>query len=305
LNFKLDPTLLPALVAFECVARHASFSRAAEEMDLSASALSQSIRNLERRLDVRLLSRTTRRVGLTEEGASMLERVRSGLSHLSAAIDAAEDRAGHPAGTVRVTLPRMAFFRHFLPRLAAFNARYPDVEIEFGLDDHLIDLVDQGFDVGVRMGEKIDADMVALPIGAPMRLVTVATPAYFARCPPPLSPDDLGRHECSRYRFASSGRVSPWYFQRDGEPLEVNVDGHLIVNDVAAEIAAAHEGLVLVQTLESLVEEDIRSGRLQTVLDAHAVSLGGMYLYFPSRAQMPPRLRAFIDHFKDGEAPAG
>jgi len=300
LNLNIDPSLLPALVAFECVARHSSFSRAAEEMGLSASALSQSIRSLERRLDVRLLSRTTRRVGLTEEGAKMLERVRAGLAQLSAALDEIEDRAGHPAGTVRVTLPRMAFFRFFLPRLASFKARYPDVEVEFQLDDHLVDLVDGGFDIGVRMGEKVAADMIALPIGPPMRLITVASPAYFERHPAPVTPEDLSSgHECSRYRYASSGRISPWMFQRDGDPIEVNVSGQVILNDVAAEIAVAREGIALAQTIESLVLEDVARGHLLSVLDGYSVSLGGLYMYFPTRAQMPPRLRAFIDHFKD------
>jgi DNA-binding transcriptional LysR family regulator len=303
LNLNIDPSLLPALVAFECVARHSSFSRAAEEMGLSASALSQSIRSLERRLDVRLLSRTTRRVGLTEEGGNMLDRVRAGLAHLSAALDEIEDRAGHPAGTVRITLPRMAFFRYFLPRLASFKARYPDVEVEFQLDDHLVDLVDGGFDIGVRMGEKLAADMIALPMGPPVRLITVAAPAYFDRHPVPRAPEDLSTgHECSRYRFASSGRISPWMFQREGDPIEVNVSGQVIVNDISAENAVAREGIAMVQTIESLVTEDLESGRLQRVLDSYSVSLGCLYLYFPSRAQMPPRLRAFIDHFKDDPA---
>jgi DNA-binding transcriptional LysR family regulator len=300
LNLNIDPSLLPSLVAFECVARHSSFSRAAEEMGLSASALSQSVRTLERRLDVRLLSRTTRRVGLTEEGAAMLERVRAGLGHLSAALDEVEDRAGHPVGTVRVTLPRMAFFRYFLPRLPAFTNRYPDVEIEFQLDDHLVDLVDGGFDVGVRMGEKVAADMIAIPIGDPVRLITVASPEYFRRHPVPLAPEQLSTgHECSRYRYASSGRISPWMFQRDGDPIEVNVSGQVILNDLSAEIEVAREGIAMIQTIESLVLDEISAGRLIPVLGPYSVSLGSLYLYFPSRAQMPPRLRAFIDHFKD------
>jgi len=299
-SLNIDPSLLPSLVAFECVARHSSFSRAAEEMGLSASALSQSIRALERRLDVRLLSRTTRRVGLTEEGAAMLERVRAGLNHLSAALDEIEDRAGHPVGTVRVTLPRMAFFRYFLPRLTSFKTRYPDVELEFQLDDHLVDLVDGGFDIGVRMGEKVAADMIALPIGDPVRLITVASPEYFLHHPVPLDPEQLSTgHECSRYRYASSGRISPWMFQRDGNPIEVNVAGQVIVNDISAEIAVAREGIAMIQTIESLVREDVADGRLISVLTEYAVSLGSLYLYFPSRAQMPPRLRAFIDHFKE------
>lgn len=300
MSLKLDPALLPALAAFECVARHASFSRAAEEMGVSASALSQSVRSLERRLDVRLLARTTRRVGLTEEGAAMLDGVRAGLAQLGGAVDTVEHSRSQPAGTVRITLPRMAFARFFLPRLADFSARYPEVGVEFALDDHLVDLVAEGFDVGVRMGEQIAADMVALPLGPVTRLVTVAAPAYFAQRPMPDSPEALAGHECSRYRYASSGRLSRWQFQRDGQPLEVDVSGRFILNDLAAEIDLARRGLALVQTVESLVAEDLDSGRLVPVLDAYAVSLGSLYLYFPSRVHMPPRLRVFIDHFKAG-----
>ena len=230
----------------------------------------------------------------------MLERVRNGLGLLSAALGEIEDRAAHPVGTVRVTLPRMAFFRHFLPRLAAFKTAYPEIEVEFQLDDHLVDLVDGGFDIGVRMGEKVAADMIALPLGPPMRLITVASPAYFKVHPVPTAPEHLSYgHECSRYRYASSGRISPWMFQRAGDPIEVNVSGRVIVNDLSAEIAVAREGIAMIQTIESLVLEDISVGRLLPVLASYSVSLGSLYLYFPSRAQMPPRLRAFIDHFKD------
>ncbi|TVT69959.1 MAG: LysR family transcriptional regulator [Denitromonas halophila] len=298
MSLKLDPALLPALAAFECVARHASFSRAAEEMGVSASALSQSVRSLERRLDVRLLARTTRRVGLTEEGAAMLDGVREGLAQLGGALDTVEHSRSQPAGMVRITLPRMAFARFFLPRLAEFSARYPEVGVEFALDDHLVDLVAEGFDVGVRMGEQIAADMVALPLGRVTRLVTVAAPAYFAQRPVPDSPDALAGHECSRYRYATSGRLSRWLFQRDGQPLEVDVSGRFIINDLAAEIDLARSGHALVQTVESMVAEDLRSGRLVPVLDAYALPLGSLYLYFPSRVNMPPRLRVFIDHFK-------
>lgn len=301
MSLKIDPALLPALVAFECVARHASFSRAAEEMGLSASALSQSLRALERRLGVGLLARTTRRVGLTDEGAAVLEGIRKGLTQLGGALETIEHSRSRPTGTVRVTLPRMAFARFFLPRLKDFAARYPDVGVEFALDDHMVDLVADGFDVGVRMGEQIAADMVALPLGSPERLVTVGAPAYFDRHPPPETPAALEGHECSRYRFASSGRVSRWLFQRDGHPLEVDVEGRFIINDLHAEIDLARNGLALIQTIESLVSADLREGRLMAVLEPYAVSLGAVYLYYPSGAPIPPRVRVFLDHFRAGE----
>lgn len=298
MSLNIDPALLPALAAFERVARHQSFSRAAEEMGVSASALSQTVRSLEGRLGMRLLARTTRRVACTEEGAALLRGVREGLGTLADALDSLDAHRGRPRGMVRVTVPRMAYFQHFLPRLASFHARYPEVELEFSLDDHLIDLVGEGFDAGVRIGEQIDRDMIALPIGGPLRLVTVGAPAYFRRHPVPQVPEALADHECTRYRYATSGRISPWMFARDGERIEVAVGGRLILNDLVAEIAVAHAGLALVQTVESAVQDDIAQGALVPVLEPYTLSMGRMYLYFPSREQLPLRVRCFIDHFR-------
>ncbi|MEZ5610994.1 MAG: LysR family transcriptional regulator [Rhodocyclaceae bacterium] len=295
---KIDPLLLPALVTFECVARHASFSRAAEEMGLSASALSQSLRSLESRLGVRLLARTTRRVALTEEGARILEGVREGLASLGSALDVLEAQRSRPAGTVRVTLPRMTFTRFFAPHLAEFSRRHPEVNLEFALEDRLVDIVADGFDVGVRMGGQIAADMIAVPLGGPERLVTIGAPEYFRRHPPPATPEALDGHDCVLYRYASSGRIARWTFQRDGLPLEVDVSGRFTVNDLQAELELVRRGLVLAQTVGSIVAQELAEGSLVAVLDEYAVSLGVAHLYFPSRAQMPPRLRVFLDHFR-------
>lgn len=299
MSFTIDPSLLPALASFECVARHQSFSRGAEELGISTSALSQTIRGLETRLAMRLLARTTRRVNLTEEGAALLVGVREGLASLSAALDRAEASTGHPSGSIRITLPRLAYFNWFLPKLASFREAYPDIEVEFGLDDHLVDLVAEGFDLGVRIGEHLDADMVAVPMGEQVTLVTVASPAYLSRHGTPASPEDLQNHECSRYRFATSGRLSPWMFQREGQPLEVSVSGKLIINDLSGEIALAKAGLAVVQTVASVVREEIARNELVPILADYQVVLGRMYLYFPSRTHMPLRVRAFIDHFRD------
>lgn len=299
----IDPALLPALAAFECIARHASFSRAAAEMGLSTSALSQSMRALEQRLGVRLLARTTRRVGLTEEGSRMLDGVRRGLDTLGSAINALDDHRDRPTGRVRITLPRMAFARLFAEHIPGFAERYPEIGLEFALDDGLSDIVAAGFDAGVRFAGNIEADMIAVPIGQPERLITVATPAYLARHPAPQTLEDLAQHDCSRFRYPTSGRLSRWYFQRDGESIEVEVDGRFIVNDVDAELHLVRRDLVLAQVVESMVVDDLRDGRLRSVLDEHAPSLNRAHLYFPSRAQMPARLRVFIDHFQQANAP--
>lgn len=298
MSLTIDPSLLPALAAFECVARHQSFSRAAEALGVSTSALSQSIRGLETRLCMRLLSRTTRRVNLTDEGAALLVGVRQGLASFAGALDQVQASTGHPAGSIRITLPRMAFFTWFLPRLSDFRARYPDIEVEFSLDDQLVDLVGGGFDLGVRIGEQLDADMVAVPMGEPVRLVTVASPDYLTLHGVPERPEDLVDHACSRYRYVTSGRNSPWMFTREGETLEVAVSGKLIVNDLSAEVALAKAGLVMIQTVASVVRNEISRGELVRVLPDHEFSMGRMYLYFPSRAHMPLRVRTFIEHFR-------
>lgn len=305
---RIDPSLLPSLAAFECVARHASFSRAAAEMGLSASALSQSMRTLEQRLGVRLLARTTRRVGLSEEGAHILDGVRRGLSELDAAIGALEETRGQPGGMVRITLPRITYALLFAPHIPSFSAHFPGVGLEFSLEDGLVDIVAEGFDVGVRLGGNIEADMVAVPIGRAGRMVTVASPGYFARHPRPTSLEALAGHDCSRFRYITSGRLARWDFRRDGDSVEVEVNGRFIVNDLDAELDLVRSGLVLAQVMESMVEDEIRDGRLVTVLDEFAWEMGRPHLYFPSTAQMPTRLRVFIDHFQaanaDGESGA-
>ena len=302
-NFKIDPALLPAFSAFECVARHASFTRAAAELGVSASALSQSVRTLEQRLGVRLLTRTTRSVSLTEEGERLYDGVRVGLDEFGAALESLAQSRGRATGTLRINMPRPAYRTLIAPHLPGFAVRHPEVQLEFALDDGLADIVADRFDAGMRMSDIIEADMVAVRIGGPNRMITVAAPDYLAQRPAPRSMDDLVRHECVRYRFASSGRTMRWIFQRDGRPLEVEVDGRYIVNDADAEVDLARRGLGLVQTLESLVADDLADGRLQAVLGEYARPMSPIHLYFPSRAQMPERLRVFIDYFQQANEP--
>jgi len=297
-DFKIDSAMLPALTAFECVARHSSFSRAAAELGVSASALSQSLRGLEQRLGVRLLTRTTRRVAMTDEGERFYDGVRVGLDELGRALESLAQSREHVSGTVRINMPRVAYQLLIAPHLAAFAVRHPDVGLEFALDDGLADIVADRFDAGMRLGESIEADMVAVRIGGEQRMITVGAPDYLVRRLPPAVPEDLAAHECVRYRYLSSGRTARWMFRRDGRTLEVDVGGRFIVNDAEAEIDLARRGFGLVQTLQSLVEDDLASGRLVQVLADCAMPLSAMHLYFPSRAQMPARLRVFIDHFQ-------
>jgi DNA-binding transcriptional LysR family regulator len=297
-DLKIDAAMLPALTAFECVARHTSFSRAAAEMGLSASALSQSVSGLEQRLGVRLLTRTTRRVALTEEGERFYDGVRVGLQELGSALEALAQARGQATGTVRINMPRVAYGLLIAPHLAGFAVRHPEVGLEFALDDGLADIVAARFDAGMRLGESIEADMVAVRIGNAQRMITVVAPDYLVRRPAPRTPEDLAAHECVRYRYQSSGRTARWMFQRDGRTLEVEVGGRFIVNDAGVEIDLVKRGFGLAQTLESLVTDELADGRLVRVLEDCAMPLSAFQLYFPSRAQMPARLRVFIDHFQ-------
>ncbi|MET1023102.1 MAG: LysR family transcriptional regulator [Pseudoxanthomonas sp.] len=295
---------LPAVVAFTRVAHHASFSRAADELGVSPSALSQTVRALEAQLGVRLLHRTTRRVGLTEHGARFLEQVRVGLEQIDAAFQDLDAVRDTPAGLLRITLPRLVAERLVLPRLPAFHARYPQVQVELFIDPHLADLVAEGFDAGVRLGESLARDMVALPIGPMHRQVVVGTPDYFARHGVPATPADLVHHACAVHRL-TSGRLMPWEFTRDGGDFEVEVRGPLICNDSGIAYQAACSGMALAQCFADLAEVDLAAGRLVSVLQDWQAPFAGFHIYYPARDQLPPKLRVFVNFLREGLTHAG
>lgn len=299
----MDLPSLPGVAAFARVARHASFSRAAAELDVSPSSLSQTIRSLERRLGVRLFNRTTRRVALTEYGARFLEQVGPGLDRIESALLDLEDVRDVPAGRLRINLPRIAAERIVLPRLAEFRRRCPQVDVELFVEAALSDLVAGGFDAGIRLGECLARDMVALPVGPPQRQVIVAAPAYLARHGRPRAPEDLIGHACIRYR-RSNGRLMPFEFGRDGRDFEVQVDGALIANDSELSRRMALEGLGLAQLFESQAADDVAAGRLERVLDDWQQPFEGFYIYYPAREQMAPKLRAFVDLLREPAAAA-
>jgi DNA-binding transcriptional LysR family regulator len=290
---------LPAVVAFARVAHHASFTRAAAELAVSPSALSQTVRALESQLGVRLLNRTTRRVGLTEHGARFLERVQPGLDQIDAAFDDLDDVRGRPTGLLRINLSRLAAKLLILPRLGEFMARYPELQLELFADDTLADLVAGGFDAGIRLGECLARDMVAVPISGMQRGVVVATPAYFERHPPPLTPADLATHDCIRFRLPGSGRMMSWYFGRDGREYEVEVRGRMICNDDAMACSVARDGFGLAQLFEDSVRDDLASGRLVQVLHDDTPPFAGFHIYYPAREQLPTKLRVFVDFLRE------
>lgn len=299
-GFTMDPSApLSAVVAFVHVADHASFTRAADALGISTSALSQSVRALEARMGVRLLQRTTRRVGLTEHGARFLERVRGGLEQIDSAFADLDSARAVPAGKLRITLPRIVAERRVLPALPSFLARYPQVDVELCVEPALTDLVAEGFDAGIRLGESLARGMIAVPIGPPERQVVVATPGYFAQYGIPASPHELQGHACIVHRRAN-GRLMPWEFSRDDHDLEVEVNGRLVFNDAELAHGAVLAGLGMAQGFASLVADDLASGRLQAVLQDWQSPSPGFHLYYPAREHMAPKLRVFIDHLRAG-----
>jgi DNA-binding transcriptional LysR family regulator len=285
------------LDAFAAVARHRSFRRAAAERGVSASTLSQALRDLEGRLGVRLLNRTTRSVGLTEAGARLLERLTPALADIAAAVDQAAAEDGAPAGTVRINAPEPAVELVLAPMVAPFLAAHPKVRLEIVGESNLIDIVQAGYDAGVRWGESLALDMIATPLGGPQRFVIVAAPSLLHRVGRPQAPRDLLGRPCIRQRFLS-GVLPAWELERRGEVVRIDPEGPLVSNSIALQRQAAIAGVGFWSTFEDYVRDDLAAGRLVTVLDDWCEPFPGPNLYYPSRRHMPAALRAFVDFAK-------
>ncbi|KGI77669.1 LysR family transcriptional regulator [Oleiagrimonas soli] len=290
-----DPTA--ALRNVQLIARYGSFTRAARELDVTPSALSQSLRQLERQLGVRLLHRSTRRVGLTEAGREFLARIAPAMDVIDDAMENARQHGQRPAGTLRLTMANSLMLGRVIPD---FMRAYPDITLDLRVETRLVDLIDEGLDAGIRLGERLQKDVVAIPLGGPNRSRVVGSPAYFKQHGTPMHPRELSAHNCARFRFRPDGPIHQWEFaQRGGSHagrwFEVHVDGNLIVNDNALIVEAARRGTALAQLLEEYVADDLASGRLVSVLDTWLPPYDGWYLYYPSRFQVPPKLRVFID----------
>jgi len=298
-SFTIEPGQLPALLAFARIAAYGSFTRAARELEISPSALSQTVRGLETRLGVRLLNRTTRRVGLTEAGAALLARIEPALIDIDAAIDDVRQQRERPAGTLRITAPQVVMPALVEPHLPDFLVEYPDIRLDIRIDSSLNDLVGDGLDAGIRLSEKVQRDMVALPLGGPQRSVLVGSPAYFARRGVPQHPCDLQAHNCIRSRFSSTGAIYRWEFCERGRWFEVDVEGNLVSNDSSLSLRAALAGIGILHTMEALAAAHIAAGTLVSVLEDWLPPYDGFYLYYPSRAQLAPKLRVFADFLRE------
>ncbi|MDH1263527.1 LysR family transcriptional regulator [Pseudomonas sp. GD03944] len=285
------------LAIFLCIARHLSFSRAAVELGLSPSALSHALRGLEERLGVRLFNRTTRSVALTEAGERLYGRVSPAFRDIDDALEDLNSFRDKPSGTLRINAGLPAAQLVLLPLVGRFLAAYPEVRIEVVADDALVDVVSAGFDAGVRFGERLQADMVSLPLGPAMRSVVVGAPALFERYPLPHKPEDLHALPCIRHRFPS-GALYHWEFERGGIVQEISVDGPLTLDDVGLMIGPALQGVGLAYVFEDMARDAIASGQLVQVLGDWCPYYPGLNLYYPSRRHLPAALKAFIEFIR-------
>lgn len=286
---------LDGLVAFLTVAERRSFTAAAVELGVSPSAVSQTVRALEARVGVPLLARTTRDVALTEAGRRFLERARPAVGDIRTAFREASSLGERPSGLLRLNVPRAALAPVIEPMLAAFCERHPEVTVEIFVDDRFANIVEEGFDAGIRLGEFVAADMVAVRLTPPFRLVVVGSPDYFARHGRPSRPADLKDHRCINFRQTTRGGLYHWEFTEEGRDIVVAVDGPVIVNEGGIMVEAAAMGLGLAYLLEPATAPLVEAGRLERVLVPYCSDTPGFFLYYPSRHQVMPKLRAFID----------
>lgn len=286
---------LDDLAAFSVVAAERSFTKAAAKLNMSQSALSHAMKALEARLGVRLLARTTRSVGTTDAGEELLRTLRSAFSDIDIGLDALGRRRSTPSGTLRLTMGRLPARTIVQPILSSFTRSYPDIKLEIDVNDRFTDIVAERFDAGIRLGEQVEKDMIAVRVGADVRSAVVAAPTYLARHPMPLSPRDLAKHDCINYRLGTSGGLYAWQFARQGRRVEVRVGGTLVFNDADLIRSAAVDGLGIAYLFEPHVPEELADGRLVRLLDAWCPKGSGFYLYYSGRRQMPPGLAVFIE----------
>jgi DNA-binding transcriptional LysR family regulator len=296
-NFTVRQGALDGVEAFLSVAQHRSFRRASAELRVTPSAMSQAVRALEARVGAALFIRTTRSVGLTEAGERFLLRAKPAFEELVAATADARDLGQRPAGLLRLTAPRAVVQTLLEQLIAPFCEAYPDIEVEIAASADLVDIAAEGFDAGIRLGQFIEADMIAVRLKPSHPLAVVGSPGYLRRRQRPEIIDDLRRHACLRMR-RSNGSIAPWSFVNGNEAVEAIVSGPFIANDMPTLLGAAVEGMGLAQVPGPLAADAVKAGKLVHVLERFAPIAPGLFLYYPSSRQMMPKLRAFIDYIK-------
>jgi DNA-binding transcriptional LysR family regulator len=286
---------LDALLAFLAVGRERSFTKAAAKLGVSQSALSHTMRELEARLGVRLLTRTTRSVAPTDAGERLLHTLGPRFEEIDAELAALSELREKPAGTIRITATEYAVDTFLWPKLAKFLRRYPDIKVEIVMDSGLTDIVAQRFDAGVRSGEQVAKDMIAVRIGPDLRMAVVGAPSYFKTRPEPRKPQDLLGHSCINLRLLTHGGLYAWEFEKGGRELKVRVEGQLVFNGTFQMLNAALAGFGLAYVPEDLAQPHIAKGRLKRVLEDWCLSYSGYHLYYPSRRQSSAAFALLVD----------
>ena len=285
---------LGSMALFLTVADEGNFTRAAKKIGLSQSALSHSVRRLEERLGVRLLTRTTRSVAPTEAGERLLETLRPTLGEIDEAVTRITEMRELPTGTIRVSTSGHAAHTILWPAIDRLTAEYPDIKVELNIESGFTDIVAERFDAGVRLGETVEQDMVAMRIGPRLRMATVGSPEYFAKHGKPETPRDLARHSCINLRMPG-GNIYAWEYEKDGQELNIKVDGQLVLNDIDLIVAAAVAGRGLIHLIEDGLTSRINDGSLVRVLDDWCEPFDGYYLYYPSRRLHSPAFNLLLD----------
>ncbi|MEK9279987.1 MULTISPECIES: LysR family transcriptional regulator [unclassified Bradyrhizobium] len=305
-DFTIRQGALDGVEAFLAVARHRNFRRAAAELGVTPSAMSQAVRTLEARIGAALFTRTTRSVGLTEAGERFLSRAKPAFEELVAASEAARDLGQRPAGLLRLAVPRSVVPLILEPVIAAFCQAYPEIEVEIAASEEMVDLAAAGFDAGIRLGQLIAPDMIAVRLTQPFPFMVVGSPNYLRGRKRPQRIDDLRQHACLRLRRAN-GSIAPWPFVDGNKSVEAIVTGPLIAHDYATLLGAAIQGVGLAQVPGPLARAPIAEGRLQALLTPFAVTGPGVFLYYPGKRQVLPKLRAFIEHvrYRGADVPRG
>jgi DNA-binding transcriptional LysR family regulator len=286
---------LAGVTAFVAVARAGGFTPAAARLGVSVSAVSHAVRDLEQRLGIRLLNRSTRSVGLTEAGQRYLARVRPALEELEAAEEGLSELRDEARGLLRIDISRPAYLSVLAPRLARFREAHPGIELELVVADTLSDIVADGCDAGIRLGESLEQDMIAIPVSGELHTVIAASPAYFARHPPPADPAGLAGHDCIGFRLPSGGTLYRWELERDGRELEVVPKMSITVNDALVALDLALAGAGIGYFINDIVDTHLASGRLVRVLEDWSPRFPGYFLYHSARRNPPAKLRALID----------
>lgn len=297
-NGQMEKDLLDGIVPFLAVAEHLSFTRAALALDVSPTAISKAIQQFEQRHGVVLFQRTTRSVVLTESGEALFQRLRPAKDEIRDALIQISSYQTRPKGTLRLTMSRTAMMLIVEPFVPEFCRAYPDITLELSLDEGVVNLASGLYDAGIRLGEIIEKDMVAVKLTPELRWSVVGSSAYFQRAGRPQKPEDLTKHEAIIYRFVTSGQRHRWEFNRRGREFLVDMAGRIVVNERASLLTFARQGLGLAYAADVEVAEDLATGRLESVLRDYIRPTSGLHLYFPARAQVQPKLRAFIDMLK-------